>query len=158
MLTFSCISFVFLSMYFIHTYVNYMLYSIDELCVGTQSCWTPCDPMDCSPSGSSVHEILQQEYCWSGLPFASPGVLPDPGLNPPLLSLPHWQAGSLALHHLGSMIAYIHALYLILYKNITYNVILYCFHINLAQNHAQFSITFLITHQICCFAFKKFSS
>ena len=24
-----------------------------------QSCWTLCDPMDCSPPGSSVHEILQ---------------------------------------------------------------------------------------------------
>ena len=24
-----------------------------------QSCPTLCDPMDCSPSGSSVHEILQ---------------------------------------------------------------------------------------------------
>ena len=25
----------------------------------TQSCLTLCDPMDCSPPGSSVHEILQ---------------------------------------------------------------------------------------------------
>ena len=111
MLTFSCISFVFLSMYFIYMYVNYMPYSVDELCVRTQSYWTPCDPMDSSPPGSSVHEILQQEY-WSGLPFASPGVLPDPGLNPPLLSLLHWQAGSLPLHHPGSIIAYIHTYYI----------------------------------------------
>ena len=30
------------------------------LCVlVTQSCLTFCDPMDCSPSGSSVHGILQ---------------------------------------------------------------------------------------------------
>ena len=27
----------------------------------TQSCSTLCDPMDCSPPGSSVHEILQAE-------------------------------------------------------------------------------------------------
>ena len=33
-----------------------------------------CDPMDCSPPGSSVHGILQQEY-WSGLPYPSPGDL-----------------------------------------------------------------------------------
>ena len=33
-----------------------------------------------------------QEY-WSGLPFLSPGDLPNPGLNPRLL---HWQAGSFA--------------------------------------------------------------
>ena len=25
----------------------------------TQSCLTPCDPMVCSPPGSSIHEILQ---------------------------------------------------------------------------------------------------
>ena len=34
------------------------------------------DPMDCSPSGSSVHGTFQQEY-WSGLPFLPPGDLPD---------------------------------------------------------------------------------
>ena len=36
--------------------------------------------MDCSPQGSSVHGILQQE--WSGLPCPSPGELPDPGPEP----------------------------------------------------------------------------
>ena len=39
------------------------------------------DPMDCSLPGSSVHGISQQEY-WSGLPFPSPGDLPDPGIKP----------------------------------------------------------------------------
>ena len=29
------------------------------LCLVTQSCLTVCDPMDCSPPGSSVHGILQ---------------------------------------------------------------------------------------------------
>ena len=33
------------------------------------------DSMDCSPPGSSVHGI-PQEY-WNGLPFPSPGDLPD---------------------------------------------------------------------------------
>jgi len=32
--------------------------------------------MDCSPPCSSVHGISQQEY-WSGLPFPSPGDLPN---------------------------------------------------------------------------------
>ena len=33
---------------------------MEPLCVlVSQSCLTPCDPMDCSPSGSSVHEIHQ---------------------------------------------------------------------------------------------------
>ena len=47
----------------------------------TQSYGTLSDPMDCSLPGSSVHGILQQEY-WSGLPFPSPGDLPDPGIIP----------------------------------------------------------------------------
>ena len=46
-----------------------------------QSCPTLCDPMDCSlPAPSSV-EFSRQEY-WSGLPFPSPGDLPDPGIEP----------------------------------------------------------------------------
>ena len=36
--------------------------------------------MDCSPPGSSVHEISQQEH-WSGLPCPPPGDLPDPGID-----------------------------------------------------------------------------
>ena len=40
-----------------------------------------CDPIDCSLLGSCVHGIFRQEY-WSGLPFPSPGDLPDPGIEP----------------------------------------------------------------------------
>ena len=46
-----------------------------------QPCPTVCDPVGCSPPGSSVHGILQKED-WSGLPFPSPGDLPDPGIEP----------------------------------------------------------------------------
>ena len=46
-----------------------------------QSCPTLCDPMDCSLPGSSVHGIFRQEY-WSGMPFPSPGHLPNPGMEP----------------------------------------------------------------------------
>jgi len=39
-----------------------------------QSCPTLCDPMDCSPPGFSVHEILQARILeWD---------LPDPGIEP----------------------------------------------------------------------------
>ena len=41
----------------------------------TQLCPTLCNPMDCSLPGSSVHG-------WSGLPFPSPGNLPNPGIKP----------------------------------------------------------------------------
>ena len=40
-----------------------------------------CDPMDCSPPGSSVHGFPKQGY-WSGLPFPSPGHLPNPEIKP----------------------------------------------------------------------------
>ena len=46
-----------------------------------QSCPTLCDPMDCSPPGSSVRGIFQARVLeW--LPFLSPGDLPDPGIEP----------------------------------------------------------------------------
>ena len=62
-------------------------------CLVAKSWTILCSPMDCSPSGSSVHGILQpmdcsqqeffskQEY-QSGLPFPSPGYLPNPGIKP----------------------------------------------------------------------------
>ena len=41
-----------------------------------QSCPTPCDPMDCSPPGSSVHRSLQARILeWVAIP--SPGALPS---------------------------------------------------------------------------------
>ena len=46
-----------------------------------QLCLTLCDPMDCSPSGSSVLGFSRQD-CWSGLPCPSPGDLPHPGTDP----------------------------------------------------------------------------
>ena len=51
------------------------------MCVHAQSCPTIWDPMVWNPPGSSVHEFFKQEY-WSGLPFPSPGGLPDPGIKP----------------------------------------------------------------------------
>ena len=38
--------------------------------------------MDCSPPGSSIHRILQARILRSGLPFYSPGDLPDPRIEP----------------------------------------------------------------------------
>ena len=46
--------------------------------------------------------FTRQEY-WSGLPFPSPGLFLTQGLNPHLLWLPHWQAGSLPLSHERSL-------------------------------------------------------
>ena len=47
-----------------------------------QSCPTLCDPMDCSLSGSSGSMGFSRQDYWSGLPFPSPGDLPDSGIEP----------------------------------------------------------------------------
>ena len=55
-------------------------------CLAPRFCPTPCDPADCSPPGSSGHEISRQEY-WRGLSFPSPGDLPHPRIKPTSLAL-----------------------------------------------------------------------
>ena len=50
-------------------------------CLVAKSCPTLCDPMDCSPPGSSVHGILQARIL-GGLPCPPPGDLPNPGIKP----------------------------------------------------------------------------
>ena len=45
-----------------------------------QSCSTLCDPLDCSPIGSSVHGILQNIR--DGCHFLLQGIFPTQGLNP----------------------------------------------------------------------------
>ena len=56
--------------------------------------------MDCSLSSSSVHGIPSQEY-WSGLPFPSPGDLPDLGIELESPVSPTLRVDSLPLSHLG---------------------------------------------------------
>ena len=67
----------------------------------TQSCLTLCDPVDCNLLGFSVHGISRQEY-WSGLPFPSPGDLPDPGIEP---RFPALQADTLTSESPGKALA-----------------------------------------------------
>ena len=43
---------------YIHTHTHIYIYSY-MLAKSLQSCPTLCNPMNCSPPGSSVHEILQ---------------------------------------------------------------------------------------------------
>ena len=60
------------------------------LCLFAQSCRTLCNPMDCSPPGSSVHGILQERILECVPP--NPRDLPNPGIEPRSLAL---QADSL---------------------------------------------------------------
>ena len=64
-----------------------------------QSCLTLCDPKDYSPSGSSVHGILQARMLeWVVIPF-SRGIFPTQGSNPHLL---HCRQILYHLSHQGS--------------------------------------------------------
>ena len=57
-----------------------------------QSCTTLCDPIDHSPSGFSVHGILQARILkW--VACSSPGDLPDPGIAPAFLTSPELAGG-----------------------------------------------------------------
>ena len=47
-------------------------------------------------------EFSRQEY-WSGCHFLLQGIFPFRGLNLHLLRLLHWQAGSLAVGHVGNL-------------------------------------------------------
>ena len=47
----------------------------------TQLCLTLCNPWTIGHQAPLSMEFSRQEY-WSGLPFTSPGDLPDPGMEP----------------------------------------------------------------------------
>ena len=63
-----------------------------------QLCLTLCDPMDCSPPGTSVRGILQARIlkCWNQRIFLTQE------LNPHLLHLLHCRQILYPLNHLGS--------------------------------------------------------
>ena len=83
-----------------------------RILVCAKSLQSLCDPVDCSPQGSSVHGILQARILeWvaisfsitgTGYHFLVQGIFPTQELNRSLLCLLQWQADSLPRHHLGS--------------------------------------------------------
>ena len=71
------------------------------LCIQQCVCTQSLSPIRVfATPGTVAHQAPQsmgfsrQEY-WSGLPFASPGDLPNPGTEPASLCLLHWQVDSL---------------------------------------------------------------
>ena len=67
------------------------------VCSVAKSCPPRCDPVDCSPSGSSVQGIPQARLLeWVAISFSRESS--TQGSNPHPL---HWQADSLSLCHLG---------------------------------------------------------
>ena len=63
------------------------------LCLVAQSCLTVCDPMDCSPPGSSVYRDSPVKN--TGVGTLLQGIFPTQGLNP---GLPHCRQ---ILYHLS---------------------------------------------------------
>ena len=61
------------------------------MCLVTQLCLTLCDPWTVDHQAPLSMGFSRQEY-WSGLPFPSPGDLPNPGIEP---RSPAMQADSL---------------------------------------------------------------
>ena len=64
---------------------------------------TLCDPMDCSPAGSSVHWDSPGKNTGVGCHAVLQGIFLTQGSNPSLLRLLHWQAGSLPLAPTGKL-------------------------------------------------------
>ena len=88
-------------MFFTSWATNLYLKGCVCVCSVAKSCLTHCYPMNCSPPGSSVHEIFSQEY-WSGLQFPTPEDLLEPGIETVSPCLLHWQVCALPLSHLRS--------------------------------------------------------
>ena len=65
-------------------------------------CLTLWDLMDCSPPGCSLSTGFPRQGYWSGLPFPSPGDLPDPRIEPVSFMSPALAGRILLLSHLGS--------------------------------------------------------
>ena len=57
------------------------------MCSVAQSCLILCDPVNCSPPGSSVLRMFQARILIR-LPFPSSGDLPNPGIEPTSLMSP----------------------------------------------------------------------
>ena len=67
-----------------------------------QLCLTLCNPMDCSPPGSAVHDISHAQMLeWVAISYyRRSSQLRDQTC---VLHLLHWQADTLPLSHLGSL-------------------------------------------------------
>ena len=57
------------------------------MCMCTQSCSILCDPVTVACQALLSMEFSRQEY-WRGLPFITPGDIPDPGIKLVSLSSP----------------------------------------------------------------------
>ena len=97
-----------------------------------QSCPSICNPLDCSPPALLSMKFSRQEH-WSGLPFPSPGDLPDSGIEPRSLVL---QAESLPSEPLGK-------------PNICIYIYCMCIYVHMKPNICMY----IYTHNICVYIY-----
>ena len=73
------------TLYSLNTFSPFLLINSNSavLCLVAQSYSTLCDPMDCSPPGSSVHEDSPGNNTGVGCHALLQGVFPTQGLNEP---------------------------------------------------------------------------
>ena len=87
------------------------IYSINHLVKWsevTQSCPTLCDPMDCSPTGSSVHGILQARILeWGAISFSRGSSQPRDWTRVSHITGRHYNLWATMLNH-KSFSTYIH--------------------------------------------------
>jgi len=77
-------------------------HSKQSVCLVAQSCPTLCDPMDCSPPGSSVHGDSPDKNTGVGCHALLQEIFPDQGLNP---GLPQCRQTLYHLSHQGSPVS-----------------------------------------------------
>ena len=76
-------------------------FHLSYMCSVIESCLTPCNPLDYSPPGSSVHGIFQAGILeWVAI--SSSRGFSDPGIKSTSLEFPALQAYPLSLSHQGS--------------------------------------------------------
>ena len=71
------------------------VWATQDLWLCAHSCPALCNPVDCSPSSSSIHGILPGKNTGVDCHFLLQGDLPGPGMEPSLPCLLHYQANSL---------------------------------------------------------------
>ena len=72
------------------------------MCLVALLCPTLCNPMDCSPPGSSIRGISQARILeWVVISFLTQGIFLTQGSNLHLLCLLRWQADSFTTNTTG---------------------------------------------------------
>ena len=80
----------------------YFIYISEYACSVAQLCMTLCDPMDYIACKVPLSMGFSTQEYWKGLPFPTPGVLPDPEVEPASPQPFALQEDSLPMSHLES--------------------------------------------------------